>query len=88
MAGGEEAFTNSFTAADVATFVCRLSSADALPLAAPAAEFAALSHMLGNGFFFNRGLFDFETLDMSLADGDTLFDEVQPELADAPADIS
>ena len=37
------------------------------------------SHML------DRDLFDFGKLDMSLAEGDTLFDDVQPEITGALA---
>lgn len=39
------------------------------------------SHML------DRGLFDFENLNISPTDGDTLFDEARPEFTDAPSDI-
>ena len=35
---------------------CRLASAAAWPRTDPATRFAALSHMLMNGFFFSQGL--------------------------------
>ena len=40
----------------IAVAVCRLACAVAWPRIEPAAEFAPLSHMLMNGFFFSQGL--------------------------------
>ena len=46
----------SSAAAVTAAFNCRLAWAVAWPRKLPAARFAALSHKLMNGFFFNQGL--------------------------------
>ncbi|MES2950891.1 MAG: hypothetical protein V4858_20340 [Pseudomonadota bacterium] len=43
-------------ASAIAVFTCRLACATAWPRKDPATRFAALSHMLMNGFFFNQGL--------------------------------
>jgi hypothetical protein len=49
-------FTTSFVACVMAAFDCRFALAATCPRAVLAAEFAALSHMLMNGFFFSQGL--------------------------------
>lgn len=54
-------------AALAAALNCRLASAAAWPLTEPATRFAALSHMLMNGFFFIQGL-----LISILVDGDSI----------------
>ena len=51
----------SLVALEIAVVDWRLDSAAILPRAKLATEFAPLSHMLMNGFFFNQG-FDIELL--------------------------
>ena len=60
-AGGREAgvathaLPTSFVALVTALAAMRLACATACPRTDPATEFAELSHMLMNGFFFNQG---------------------------------
>jgi hypothetical protein len=46
----------SFVALVIAVAAFRLACAVAWPRIEPATEFAALNHMLMNGFFFSQGL--------------------------------
>ncbi|MEP7056545.1 MAG: hypothetical protein ABI809_02075 [Caldimonas sp.] len=51
-----QAPTTSLLAFVIAAVDCRFASAATLPRAELATEFAPLSHMLMNGFFFSQGL--------------------------------